>query len=147
MVDVTINSGATIGVSATLPATFDADGYATPVITDIGEVIDIGELAKAWSLATHQSVSRRYPQKLKDVYDIGDVSLTIGRVFANAGQVLLQAAEASDASYTFEIVLPSGDVAYFTGKVTKIGIGGIATGGVSQTVVTIAVDPESLYEA
>ena len=146
MVDVTKNTGTVIGMSATLPATYDSEGYAVPVITDIGEVVDVGEIAKTWAAILHQSVTREYPQKIKDTYDIPDVTLTIGRVSSDAGQVLLQTALASAAHYTFEIVLPSADTAYFTALVTKSGIGAIASGAITTTTVTLAIDPESLYE-
>ena len=63
---VTINTGTTIGVSATLPATFDSGGYAVPVITLVGEIVDVGEIAKAFAIVAHQSITRLYPQKMKD---------------------------------------------------------------------------------
>lgn len=150
MVDVTINTGATMGMSASLPTTYDNNvttGYASLTFTDIGEIVDVGEIAKTWAAITHQAVTRAYPQKLKDTYDIPDITLTLGRVSADSGQVLLQTALADSASYAFEVTLPSGDTAAFTGKVTKAGIGSIASGSVTTTTVTIAIDPETLYEA
>lgn len=146
MTDVSTTTGATVGVSATLPATFDSLGYAAVVFTDLGEVVDVGELAKSFNVVSHQSVGRAYPQKLKDVYDIANVTLTIGRVTTDAGQVLLQAALAASASYSFQLTLPSGDIGSFTGKVIKAGIGAVASGAVETTVVEIAIDPESLFE-
>lgn len=146
MVDVTTTTGTTIGASATLPATIDSLGYSALTFVDIGEVIDIGELAKAYNIVAHQSAGRGYPQKLKDVYDIGNISLTVGRVSANLGQVELQAALGSSASYAFEIALPSGDFGFFTAKVIKAGIGAVASGNVETTVVELAIDPESLFE-
>jgi hypothetical protein len=146
MTDVTINTGTTMGLSATLPATFDSAGYVALTYTDIGEIVDIGELAKAYATIAHQSVTRAYPQKLKDTYDIANVTLTLGRVPANTGQVALQTALAAAASYAFKILLPSGDIGYFTGKVIKAGVGGIASGAVTSTMVEIAIDPESLIE-
>tara|TARA_R110000803_G_scaffold198262_1_gene261957 strand:+ start:1019 stop:1462 length:444 start_codon:yes stop_codon:yes gene_type:complete len=146
MTDVTINTGTTVGISATLPATFDDAGYGVPVMTLVGEIIDVGELSKVWAMIAHQTVTRAFPQKLKDTYDVPDVSITIGKVTANGGQVLLQTALADSASYTFAVTLPSADIGYFTGKVTKAGIGSVASGAVSTTVVSIAIDPESLFE-
>jgi hypothetical protein len=150
MVDVTINTGTTVGMSATLPTTYDDNattGYASLTFTGIGEIVDVGEIAKTWAAVTHQAVTRAYPQKLKDTYDIPDVPLTLGRVSSDTGQALLQTALASSASYAFEVTLPSGDVANFTGKVMKAGIGAIASGAVSSTTVTLAIDPETLFEA
>lgn len=149
MTDVTLNTGTIVSMSATLPATYDGNvttGYPAATFTEIGEVVDIGEIAKTWVPTVHQAVRRAYPQKLKDVYDIGNVPMTLGRVNNDVGQVLLATALASSASYSFKVALPGGDMAYFTGKVLKSGLGAIASGAVSSTVIDIAVDPETLYE-
>lgn len=144
---VTINTGTTVGISATLPATFDSGGYAVPVITLIGEIVDVGEVAKAWATIAHQSITRTFPQKMKDTYDIGNVTFTVGKIDADAGQVLLQTALNSSASFTFKVTLPSNGTVFFTGKVVKAGQGALAVGAVMTTTVDIAIDPESLYEA
>lgn len=150
MVDVTLNTGTTIGLSATLPTTYDDNvttGYASLTFTLIGEVVDVGEIAKTFAVIAHQAVTRAYPHKLKDTYDIPDIPINIGKFDTDAGQILLQSALAASASYAFEVTLPGGSVANFTGKVTKAGIGSIATGGVSMTTVNLAIDPETLFEA
>jgi len=140
-------NGTTIGTSAALPATFNAAGYAALTFTNIGEVLDIGELAKTYNLITHQAVGRNYPEKIKGTFDIPNVTLTIGKIAADGGQVALQAALAAAASYAFVITLPSGNSGSFTGKVVKAGQGAIAVDGVETTVVDIAIDPQSLFEA
>jgi len=150
MTDVSTTTGTTVGMSATLPTTYDSDaitGYPSLTFTDLGEVIDVGELAKAFAVINHQTVTRAYPQKLKDTYDIANITLTLGRVSTDAGQVLLQTALAASASYSFEIVLPSGDTGNFTAKVIKAGIGAIASGAVEMTTVELAIEPETLFEA
>ena len=150
MTDVSATTGTTLGMSATLPTTYDAEvatGYPSLTFTDIGEVIDVGELAKAYNVLNHQAVGRAYPQKIKDTYDIGNVSISLGRVTADTGQALLQTALAASASYAFELVLPSGDTGNFTGKVIKAGIGSVASGSVEMTLVDLAIDAETLFEA
>ena len=150
MTDVSTTTGTTVGMSATLPTTYDAEvltGYPSLTFTDIGEVIDIGELGKAFAVINHQTVGRAYPQKLKDTYDIANITLTLGRVSTDAGQVLLQTALAASASYAFEMVLPSGDTGNFTGKIIKAGIGGVASGNVETTMVELAIDAETLFES
>jgi hypothetical protein len=150
MTDVTKNTGTTVGISATLPTTYDADGstgYASLTFVDIGEVVDIGEIAKAFAAISHQSVGRAYPQKIKDTFDIGNVSITLGKVTANTGQVAIQTALNSDNSVAFQVTLPSADVVSFTGKIMKAGIGGISSGSISTTAVDIAIDAETLFEA
>ena len=147
MTDVSVTTGTTFGMSATLPATYDLAGYTAVTMTAIAEVIDVGELAKMWNVVSHQAVGRAYPQKLKDTYDIANITLTLGRVSSDTGQALLQTALASSASYSFELTLPSGDYANVTGKVIKAGIGAVASGNVETTIVELAIDPETLFEA
>jgi len=150
MTDVSAATGTTIGMSSTLPTTYDADGvtgYPSLTFTDIGEAIDIGELAKAYNVINHQTVGRDYPQKIKDTYDIANISVTLGRVSSDTGQALLQTALASSASYSFEVVMPSGDTANFTANVIKAGLGSLASGSIETTILEIAIDPETLFEA
>lgn len=150
MTDVATTTGTTVGMSATLPTTYDgevATGYPSLTFTDIGEVIDVGELAKAFTVINHQTVGRAYPQKLKDTYDIANITITLGRVSTDAGQALLQTALASDASYAFQMTLPSGDTGSITAKVIKAGIGAVASGNVETTMVELAIDAETLFEA
>ena len=142
----TVNNGTTVSVSATLPATYDDTGYGVPTFTTLGEVVDIGEIAKAFSVVAHQALERDYPEKYKDTYDVGNVSMTIAKVTSDAGQVILAAALASDASYSFKVTLPSTDIAYFTGKVLKAGIGAISSGSVTTIALDIAIDPQSVFE-
>lgn len=146
MVDVSAATGTTMGISAGLPATYDAIGYDALVFTDLGEIIDVGEIAKAFNVINHQTVGRDYPQKLKDTFDIANISLTLGRVSTDAGQVLLQTALGASVSYAFEVTMPSGDRAAFTGLVIKAGVGALASGNVETTMVEIAIDPETLFE-
>ncbi len=150
MTDVTKNTGTTVGISATLPTTYDADastGYAALTFVDVGEIVDMGEIAKVFAAISHQTVGRAFSQKIKDTFDVSDVPLTLGRVTSNTGQVAIQTALGSDNSVAFKVTFPSGDYANFTGKIMKAGIGGISSGSISTTSVNIAIDPETLFEA
>jgi hypothetical protein len=150
MTDVTKNTGTTVGISAALPTTFDDDGstgYDSLTFIDIGEIVDMGEIAKVFAAIVHQTVGRAHPQKIKDTFDVSDVPITLGRVTANTGQAAIQTALGSDNSVAFEVTFPSGDFGYFTGKIMKAGIGGISSGSISTTSVNIAIDPETLFEA
>jgi len=144
---ISTQNGTTVGISATLPATYDGTGYGVPVFTTLGQVLDVGEIAKAYSVIAQQHVGLDYPEKLKGTYDIANVTLNLSSDSADAGQVIALAALASANSYSFKFTLPSGDLAYITAKVVKFGQGAIATNGVESKVLEIAVDPQSLYEA
>lgn len=147
---ISSQNGTTLGISATLPTTFDdnvSTGYPSLTFTLVGEVVDFGELGKVYNMITHQAVALRYPKKIKGTYDIPDVTITVARDSADAGQVIVAAALASDNSYSFEVTLPSGDTANFTAKVTKAAVGAVASDQVEGTAITLSVDPETLFEA
>jgi len=110
-------------------------------------VLDVGELGKAFNMISHQPLDRDYATKIKGTYDIADVNLTVGRITSDGGQVLIAAALAAAASYSFKLTLPSGDTGEFTGKVTKAAIGSVSPDGVETTTINIAVDAESLFLA
>lgn len=150
MSNVNVNTGSTFGISATLPTTYDNNattGYTPITFTDVAEVIDLSEIAKVWAIIKHQSLGRAYPENHKDTYDVGPATITLGRYLADAGQALLKTAHGSSASYSFEIAMPSGDVLNFTGKVTKNGLGSLTSGGFNTTLVEIAIDAQSIFEA
>lgn len=150
MSDVVAATGTLMGTSASLPSTYDSNvttGYASLTFTDLGEIIDIGELAKTFAVIAHQTVGRSYPEKIKDTYDIANISLTLGRASSDAGQVLMQTALSASASYAFEITLPSTDTFAFTAKVIKAGLGSLSSGAVESTMIELAIDPQTLFEA
>lgn len=150
MSDLTLNTGTTLGISATLPTTFDSDavtGYPASTFTLVGEIVDVGAIAKTFNVVSHQSVTRAYPIKEKDTYDIGDVAINVATVAADAGQVIIDAALDSANSYAFAVTSPSGVVSYVTGKVLSAGKGAAASGSFETTAITVAIDPESLFEA
>jgi len=144
---ININTGTSISASAALPATFDSATYLALAWTAIGESVDVSEIAKVWAIISHQSVSRAYPVKRKDTYDIADVTINLAKVSADVGQVIMKTALDAPASYSFNIILPSQEIVYFTGHVTKCGRGSIATGAFDSLSITIAVDPESMVDA
>jgi len=146
--DVTTNIKTLVAASAGLPDTYDDDpttGYPSLTFTTVSEVIDIGEIAKAFEVVNHQTVDRDYPQKLKDTYDIANIAINLGRVSSDAGQALLESALALKQCYSFKITLASGDIIYFTAQVIKYGVGSIAAGAVETSMMELAVSPESLF--
>ena len=120
-------AGSTIKVSAGVPATFDAAGYAALTYTPVGEVTNMGEFGRVYALVTHQPISSRGTQKKKGSYNEGTMALQMGLDTDDAGQILMKAARNSDAAYAFKITDQKGDVYYFQGLVMdfKVGLGGV----------------------
>ena len=124
---VRTSAGAIISLSAGVPGTFDATGYAALTYTALGEATDIGELGRVYTVVTHNPVGNRSTQKLKGSFDEGKLTLALGLDEADAGQILAQAALLLDVPYAFKILLQSTKVLYFQGIITgfKKQIGGV----------------------
>lgn len=124
---VRTSAGTTIAVSAGTPATFDVAGYGALSFTAIGEVTDLGEFGREYALVTHNPVGNRGTVKKKGSFNEGSMAMTVGLDTDDAGQILLKAASASDADYSFRVTTQNGDVYYFQAQVMtfKVGVGSV----------------------
>ena len=111
------SAGTTIGISSTLPATYDASGYGALSYNAVGEVTDLGEFGREYSVVTHNPLGARRTVKRKGSYNDGQVSMTVARVPSDAGQADIITALDSDDPVAFEIVLQDGTTLYFAGVV------------------------------
>ena len=138
------SAGTTIAISASLPATYDAAGFGAVgmTYTAIGEITDAGEYGKEYNLVTHNPLADRKTYKRKGSYNNGSMTLQMGRVPDDAGQVLLLAAQDSDDSYSFKITLQDGTVNYVTGQVMsyRTSIGSVDQ--ITSASVTVEVDSD-----
>lgn len=130
-------AGATISIGAA-PSTYDLTGFGAVSFTNIGEVTDIGEFGKTYKLVTHQPLAARNTVKRKGSFDSGKMTLKMAHVPGDAGQAALITARDSDASYSFKVVLQSGEIAYFTAQV----MGYMTTVGTVDQIVAASMDIE-----
>ena len=124
---VRTSAGTTLKISAGVPATFNTAGYAALTYTAIGEITDLGEFGREYSLVTHNPVGNRSTQKFKGSFNEGTMTLQVGLDTDDAGQILAKAAVASDNNYAFEVVTQNGDKYYFQAQVMsfKLGVGDV----------------------
>lgn len=124
---VATTAGTTIAVSASSPATYDGSGYAALTYTSIGEVTDLGEFGREYTLVTHNPIGTRGTKKFKGSFNEGSLAMQLGLDTDNAGQDLLYTASGSDADYAFKVTAQNGDVYYFQAKVMsfKRSFGGV----------------------
>jgi hypothetical protein len=111
------SAGTTIGISSTLPSTYDASGYGGLSYSAIGEVTDLGEFGREYALVTHNPLGARRTVKRKGSYNDGQVAMTVARVPTDTGQADIIIALDSDDPVAFEIVLQDGTTLYFAGVV------------------------------
>jgi hypothetical protein len=118
-----INSaaGATLAISASLPATYDASGYAATTITytAVGEVENFGSHGVTASVTEFTPVDTSVVTKVKGAKNYGTKSITLGSIPGNAGQVILKAASESNNRYSVKITYPDTSVQYFDVLVSK----------------------------
>ncbi|MGJ3264874.1 MAG: phage tail tube protein [Salinarimonas sp.] len=115
--------------AATSAAEFEADTY-----TAIKEVEDIGEFGDEAEEITFLSINDARVRKAKGARDAGALELVCAFDAADAGQVLMRSASASDAEFNFRVTLndkPAGvgstpSTFYFKALVSasKVGLGG-----------------------
>lgn len=104
-------SGATLSISAAIPATYDAAGYAATgmTYTDVGEIENFGNHGVTATITEFTPISTATVGKFKGSKNYGTMSLAIGNLPGNAGQILLEAAAESTAHYSAKITYPLGD--------------------------------------
>lgn len=108
MSDVKTSAGTKLYISAALPATEDAAGYAALSWTEVAEVVDIPEFGKTFNLVTHNPLGDRKTVKRKGSYNSGSLAVQLGRVTSDAGQAIALAALESDTGYSFKVDLNDG---------------------------------------
>ena len=118
---VNSTAGATLAISATLPATYDAAGYGATAITytAVGEVENYGQHGMTAAVTEFTPVDTAVVTKVKGSKNYGTKSLTIGSIPGNAGQVILAAASEASARYSVKITYPDTSIHYLDVLVSK----------------------------
>jgi len=144
MSNVRTSAGSTLGVSATLPATFNEAGYTAEAMTylDVGEITDMGEFGKEFALVTHNPLGERGTIKRKGSFNNGSLQLQLGLDNDDTGQAALQTALDSDDSIAVEIVLQDGTAYYFTAQVMSFNIQVGSVDQITTASVMLEIDRE-----
>lgn len=100
-------------ISDDLPATYDAAGYAATGVTWTA----IGQVSQFLPYGSKRPVNKFQPirgavQKTKGSPDYGDGDMQMADVPADAGQIILKAAEASANHYSLKIQYSDGEIHY-----------------------------------
>lgn len=114
----TTAAGTGIAISAALPATSDAAGYAALTHTEIGGPDQLGTIGATTNKVEFQPL-KGAKQKHKGSTDYGSLQPSIALDSTDAGQVLLQTASdpSNNALYSFKVTYPDGAKRYFQGRV------------------------------
>jgi len=110
--------GTIFSYSAALPATNDAAGYGALTFTEVGEVTNLGEFDKIWTMATAVALKTGKTDKRKATYDNGSLPLQLMLDPSDAGQILMAAAANSPTQVgSIQVTLPDGTIKYSQGIV------------------------------
>ena len=114
-------TGATLAISAVLPATYDAAGYAgtAMVYTLIGEIDNFGNHGGTKTVTEFTDVATGTVTKLAGSKNYGTMSLMMAHVPTNAGQAILETAFESTARYSAKLTYPSGRIHYMDVLISK----------------------------
>ena len=136
------SAGTTIGIVADEPSTYDPTGFEALTFELIGEVTDLGEFGREYSLVTHNPLGDRQTVKRKGSYNDGSISMTVARVPSDAGQTLLQDALDSDDNYSFNVTLQDGTELYFAAQVMSYTSNVGSVDQITTASVTIEITDE-----
>jgi hypothetical protein len=120
-IDVSTTAGSSLSISSVLPATENAAGFAavTPWVK-VARVTDLGEIEQSFTPVEFNDLELRDTYTLKGTRNAAELSVEVGRVETDAGQIAVLAAYESDNDYSFKIAHQDGSIFYFLGKVMSI---------------------------
>lgn len=141
------SAGTTIGIVAGDPASYDSTGFEALTFDTIGEVTDLGEFGREYSLVTHNPLGDRQTVKRKGSYNDGSISMTVARTPDDAGQTVLQTALDSDENFSFNVTLQDGTELYFQAQVLSYTTNVGTVDQITTASVTIEITDEIIEVA
>lgn len=141
------SAGTLFKISAGLPATYNAAGFEALTFTPVGEITDYGEFGRKYNLVKHNPVATRKTVKRKGSYDAGSMTIPMALDNDDAGQIIMKAAAASDASYSVCIELKDGFKFYFTVQVMQFLIKVGSVDSITQATAMLELDDDVVEDA
>jgi hypothetical protein len=141
------SAGTTIGIVSGDPSSYDATGFEALTFSTIGEVTDLGEFGREYSLVTHNPLGDRQTVKRKGSYNDGSISMTVARTPDDAGQTILQTALDSDENFSFNVTLQDGTELYFQAQVLSYTTNVGTVDQITTASVTIEITDEIIEVA
>lgn len=141
------SAGTTIGIVSGDPSSYDATGFEALTFDTIGEVTDLGEFGREYSLVTHNPLGDRQTVKRKGSYNDGSISMTVARTPDDAGQTVLQTALDSDENFSFNVTLQDGTELYFQAQVLSYTTNVGTVDQITTASVTIEITDEIIEVA
>lgn len=112
------SAGSSIAIATTSGvATYDAAGFGAKTYVTIDEVTSISDFGATYNKIEHLPLATRTKKKLKGSREPGSITIDFAMDEASVGQLQLETASESDASWPIRITNQSGSIKYFTAQV------------------------------
>jgi hypothetical protein len=133
-------TGAVYAISASLPSTYDSSGYGatTMTYTTIGKVETFPEFGAQRQVNEFEPINGAV-EYLKGTARYGSGDMVMADIPADAGQVILKAADASANHYSMKITYPDGEIHYLDVLVSAWKLTQAGSGQVMKRTATINV--------
>ncbi len=141
------SAGTTIGIVAGDPSSYDATGFEALTFDLIGEVTDLGEFGREYSLVTHNPLGDRQTVKRKGSFNDGSIAMTVARVPGDSGQSELITALDSDDNYSFNVTLQDGTELYFSAQVMSYTANVGSVDQITSASITLEITDEIIEVA
>ena len=130
--------GSKLSVSAALPATWNKVGFEALTWTQIGNLVNLGELGKTYNTTNFEPVSNPEIESLPTNYSMGTPAVTYAyprEAGYDDGQAIMDAAVDSQDYHSFKVEMQNGTVKYFKARVSS---NSLMLGGVSDIQMVTA---------
>jgi predicted secreted protein len=139
--NVNTTAGTKLYISPTLPATDNKAGFDNLVdFVKVARITNYGEIAQGYTPVEYADVETRDTYTLKGLRVASELSIELGRVRDDAGQIAVKTAMDSDNDYSFKIVTQDNTIFYFVGKVISASLTLGDANSVTSNSVTIRVN-------
>lgn len=127
-------------ISANLPATYDAAGYAATTIT----YTEIGKVESFPEFGASREVNKFTPIKgpveySKGSADYGSGPMVVADMPADAGQIILKAANDSAAHYSMKLTFQDGEIHYLDVLISSWQLSSASSGEFMKRTATVNV--------
>lgn len=140
-------AGSSIYISAAMPATHDATGFAALTWTEIGNLIDAGSgFGKQTNTTNFEPLAKKEIEQIPTNFTSGSPQITYAYDLdgTDSGQAIMVAAAESEDYHSIKLVLSNGDVVYCKARVmgTPLNVGTV--GNLVQYQSTLSIYNEGL---
>jgi len=134
------SAGTTLGISTSLPTTFDDDGstgYPSVTYTTVGEITEIPAFGAVYNLVTHSPLGERTITKKKGSVNNGSLALSFAADASDSGQAALRTQHTSDSEIAVKITYPDGEDDFFTALVMDYQMNAGGADSIKTDTVTL----------